>query len=192
MSQVTYALSQLEHGDPSAAEALLPMVYRDLRRLASIYLGGEKPDQTLQATALVHEAYLRLVVDNHCESWNSRGHFFSAAAEAMRRILIETARRKQSMKRGGGRRRCPLREGELAILEDPDRLLAMNDSIDRLAERSPEAAQLVKLRVFAGVTLEEAAREIGLTRSTAYRQWTYARAWLRADLDGPREDGHQV
>lgn len=188
MSQVTYVLSQLEHGDPSATEALLPMVYGELRRLASIYLRNEQPDQTLQATALVHEAYLRLTLENECETWNSRGHFFSAAAEAMRRILVETARRKQSIKRGGGRRRCPLREAELAVLADPDRLLSIDDALNRLAQQSPEAAELVKLRLYAGLTVDEAAQVIGLARSTAYRQWTYARAWLRAALEDAAEE----
>ena len=188
MSQVTYVLSQLEHGDPTAAEALLPMVYGDLRRLASIYLNSEKPDQTLQATALVHEAYLRLTVENEYETWNSRGHFFSAAAEAMRRILIETARRKRSMKGGGGRRRCPLQDAELTVLADPDRLLSMNEALSKLARQSPQAAELVKLRIFVGLTVDEAAKVIGLTRSTAYRHWTYARAWLRAELADAAED----
>lgn len=186
MTDVTQILSQIESGDPSAAEQLLPLVYEELRKLAAAKLAREKPGQTLQATALVHEAYLRLVDVDKAQHWNSRGHFFGAAAEAMRRILVEQARRKLGPKAGGGWARLPLEEGGLPSLSHPDRLLAVHDAIDRLAAENALIAQLVKLRVFAGLSLEEAAHALGLPRTTAFRHWTYARAWLRAELAEPQ------
>jgi RNA polymerase sigma factor (TIGR02999 family) len=182
MSDVTQILSQIESGDPVAAEQLLPLIYDELRKLASARLAQEKPGQTLQATALVHEAYLRLVDVEQAQHWNSRGHFFGAAAEAMRRILVENARRKQSHKSGGQLKRFSLEEADLATLEDTEKLLAVNDALDRLAAESSVAAELVKLRVFAGLTVNEAADAIGISRTTAFRHWTYARAWLRAEF----------
>jgi RNA polymerase sigma factor (TIGR02999 family) len=182
MADVTQILSQIEHGDQSAAEQLLPLVYSELRKLAAAKLINEKPGQTLQATALVHEAYVRLVSDDKLPHWNSRGHFFGAAAEAMRRILIDSARRKRSQKHGGNHQRLPLKEADLPAFADAEKLLAVDDVLDKLAAEAPEAAKLVKLRVFAGLTVDEAATALGLSRATAFRHWTYARAWLRAAL----------
>jgi RNA polymerase sigma factor (TIGR02999 family) len=184
MCEVTRILSAIEEGDPHASGELLPLVYEELRRLATAKLAQEKPGQTLQATALVHEAYLRLVDVKKAQHWNSRGHFFAAAAEAMRRILVELARRKQARKSGGRRKRFSLDEADLATLADPERLLAVDDALNRLAAESSEAAELVKLRVFAGMTVEEAAKALGVSRTSAFRHWTYARAWLRAELAG--------
>jgi RNA polymerase sigma factor (sigma-70 family) len=200
MSQVTRILSEIELGDPRAAEQLLPLVYGELRKLAAARLAQEKPGQTLQATALVHEAYLRLVENREprgqerAESdgsrlpapgaWNSRGHFFAAAAEAMRRILIENARRKSRLQHGGEFARVDLQETDLATSLPPDELLALDDTLAALAKHDPLAAQLVSLRYFAGLSVEEAAEALGLSRTTAYRQWTYARAWLFAQLHG--------
>jgi RNA polymerase sigma factor (TIGR02999 family) len=181
MTDVTRILSQIESGDSSAAEQLLPLVYEELRKLAAARLEREKPGQTLQATALVHEAYLRIVDVEKAQHWNSRGHFFAAAAEAMRRILVEIARRKQTLKSGGSHKHFSLEDIDLPTLPDADRLLAVNDALDRLAEESPELAELVKLRVFAGLTVNEAANALGISRTTAFRHWTYARAWLRAE-----------
>jgi RNA polymerase sigma factor (TIGR02999 family) len=181
MTDVTRILSQIESGDSSAAEQLLPLVYEELRKLAAARLEREKPGQTLQATALVHEAYLRIVDVEKAQHWNSRGHFFAAAAEAMRRILVEIARRKQTLKSGGSHKHFSLQDIDLPTLPDADRLLAVNDALDRLAEESPELAELVKLRVFAGLTVNEAANALGISRTTAFRHWTYARAWLRAE-----------
>ena len=187
MSEVTRILSAIEQGDPHAAEQLLPLVYEELRQLAAQKLAHEKPGQTLQATALVHEAYLRLVDTEKVRHWNSRGHFFAAAAEAMRRILIEQARRKHRGKHGGGRQRVPLEEAQPAQRDDAAELLAIHDALDRLAIEDPEAAQLVQLRYFAGLSVEQAAEMMGLPRSTAYAHWSYARASLRVllglDLD---------
>jgi RNA polymerase sigma factor (TIGR02999 family) len=180
MPDVTQILSQIEHGDPSAAEQLLPLVYSELRKLAAAKLVKEKPGQTLQATALVHEAYVRLVNGDKVPHWNSRGHFFSAAAEAMRRILVDSARRKRTEKHGGNHQRLPLEESELPAFADAEKLLAVDDVLDKLAAEAPEAAELVKLRVFAGMTVNEAAAALGISRTTAFRHWTYARAWLRA------------
>jgi RNA polymerase sigma factor (TIGR02999 family) len=182
MSDVTRILSQIEQGDGKAAEQLLPLVYGELRRLAAQKMAQEDPGQTLQATALVHEAYLRLVDVEKAQHWNSRGHFFGAAAEAMRRILVENARRKQSHKSGGGRQRFSLEDADLWALAQPDRLLAIDDALDRLAAEAPDVAELVKLRVFAGLTVKEAAEAIGISRTSAFRHWTYARAWLRAEF----------
>jgi len=180
MTDVTQVLSQIEQGDPAAAELLLPLVYNELRQLAGAKLANEKPGQTLQATALVHEAYLRLVDGDKAQHWNSRGHFFAAAAEAMRRILVENARRKHSHKAGGRHKKFSLEEADLATLSDSEKLLAIDDVLDRLAAEAPEAAELVKLRVFAGLTVNEAAAALSVSRTTAFRHWTYARAWLRA------------
>jgi len=180
MSDVTQVLAQIEHGDPRAAEQLLPLVYDELRKLAAQKLAYERPGQTLQATALVHEAYLRLVDVEKVRHWNSRGHFFGAAAEAMRRILVEIARRKQARKSGGQHKGFSLEEADLTTLADSERLLAVNDALDRLAAEAPDVAELVKLRVFAGMTVNEAAHALGVSRTTAFRHWTYARAWLRA------------
>jgi RNA polymerase sigma factor (TIGR02999 family) len=184
MSDVTRILCAIEDGDPTAAEQLLPLVYDELRRLATQKLRQEKPGQTLQATALVHEVYLRLVDRERVQRWNSRGHFFGAAAEAMRRILVDNARRKQAHKSGGGRQQFSLNEADSPQFADSERLLAIHDLLDTLAAESPDVVNLVKLRVFAGLTLSEAARALDIPRSTAYRHWTYARAWLRAHLAG--------
>jgi RNA polymerase sigma factor (TIGR02999 family) len=182
MSEVTHILSAIEQGDPRAAEQLLPAIYEQLRRLAAQRLAQEKPGQTLQATALVHEAYLRLVDAGQVQHWNSRGHFFAAAAEAMRRILVEQGRRKRRLKRGGDRDRIDL-EGLVLTVEAPsDDLEALDEALTRLAEKHPEKAELVKLRYFAGLTMSQAAAVLGISTSTADRYWTYARAWLYREL----------
>jgi RNA polymerase sigma factor (TIGR02999 family) len=183
MSEVTRILSAFEQGDPLAAEQLLPLVYDELRRLAAHKLAQEAPGQTLQATALVHEAYLRLVDGQQVRRWDSRGHFFAAAAEAMRRILVESARRKRAHKHGGDWQRHDLLEAELVIDSTGDDLFAVDEALSELAAREPECARLVELRFFAGLTLEEAARCLGISPRTAYRHWAYARAWLRRQLD---------
>jgi RNA polymerase sigma factor (TIGR02999 family) len=183
MSEVTRILSAIEHGDPSAAEQLLPVVYDELRRLAAQRLAQEKPGQTLQATALVHEAYIRLVDVDKAQHWNSRGHFFAAAAEAMRRILVESARRKNAEKHGAGWQRLELLDAELAMDSTSDDLFAVDEALTRFAAVHPRAAQLVHLRFFLGQTLEEAAAHLGVDPRTAYRDWSYARAWLRRELD---------
>jgi RNA polymerase sigma factor (TIGR02999 family) len=182
MSDVTRILSAIEQGDPHAAEQLLPLVYEELRSLAAQKLAHEKPGQTLQATALVHEAYLRLVGGESDGQWNSRGHFVSAAAEAMRRILIENARRKNTDKRGGKRKRIDLCQAEPLDQADPDALLDLNELLTRLAAEDVEAAEVAKLRLFAGLSVEEAAQTLSMSRASAYRQWTYARAWLQTRL----------
>jgi RNA polymerase sigma factor (TIGR02999 family) len=178
MSEATRILSAIQQGDPHAAEQLLPLVYDELRKLAAAKLAQEKPGQTLQATALAHEGYLRLVGADAKQSWNSRGHFFAAAAEAMRRILVENARRKQRMKHGGGRHRVNLDD----LAADPDHraddLLALDEALAALAREDPAKAELVKLRYFAGLTLEDAAACQGISLATAKRRWTVARAWL--------------
>jgi RNA polymerase sigma factor (TIGR02999 family) len=184
MSEVTRILSAIEDGDPHAAEQLLPLVYDELRKLAAQRLANEKPGQTLQATALVHEAYVRLVDTDQAQHWNSRGHFFAAAAEAMRRILVEQARRKIRDKHGGGRQKLPLDANLVADHSDADQLLAINDALDRLATQDPQAAELVKLRYFSGLSVEEAAQSLGIRRSTAYVHWSFARATLLTLLDG--------
>ena len=183
MTDVTRILSQIESGDPSAADHLLPLVYDELRKLAAAKLAHEKPGQTLQATALVHDAYIRLVDVEKAQHWNSRGHFFSAAAEAMRRILVETFRRKQSLKHGGDRRRVEFADADLAVNYPNVDMLALNDAIELLAAEDATAADLAKLRIFAGFSLDEAAQALGMPHTSAYRQWTYAQAWLRAALD---------
>jgi RNA polymerase sigma factor (TIGR02999 family) len=181
MSEVTRILSAVEHGDPHAAEQLLPLVYDELRKLAAQRLARERPGQTLEATALVHEAYVRLVGAGEAPSWNSRGHFFAAAAEAMRRILIDGARRKRRPKHGGGLKRVALDEA-LSLAEPSDDVLALDEALGRLAEREPAKAELVKLRYFAGLSLEEAAACLGVSPATAKRHWAVARAWLFAEL----------
>jgi RNA polymerase sigma factor (TIGR02999 family) len=183
VSEVTRILSAVEAGDPHVAAQLLPLVYDELRRLAAARLAREAPGHTLQATALVHEAYLRLVDAPQAQRWDSRGHFFAAAAEAMRRILVESARRRRADKRGGGWQRLELLEAELAVDSTGDDLFAVDEALLRLAADEPEAARLVQLRFFAGLTLDEAAQNLGLSPRTAYRQWAYARAWLRRELD---------
>ena len=182
MNDVTCLLSAIERGDPQAAEQLLPLVYDELRRLATRKLAHEKPGQTLQATALVHEAYLRLVDGEKDQHWESRRHFFAAAAEAMRRILIENARRKHSERRGGGRKRVDLAEGDLVSSADPGQLVELDDALTQLEHQDREAAELVKLRLFAGLSAEQASALLGISRAAAYRHWTYARAWLNAQL----------
>ena len=182
MNDVTRILSAIEQGDPQAAEQLLPLVYDELRKLAAQRLAQERPGQTLQATALVHEAYLRLVDPDGAARWNSRGHFFAAAAEAMRRILVENARRKRRLKRGGDRRRIDLDQLRPVADSAPDDLLALDEALTRLAARDPRRAELVKLRFFAGLTMPEAARALGLSLATAERHWTFARTWLYAEL----------
>src|SRR5262245_48093624 len=206
MCDVTQILSQIDAGDPAAAEQLLPLVYDELRKLAAAKLAYEQPGQTLQATALVHEAYLRLVGGqrslagpsvNQCEenstdhqpadrrpAFDSRGHFFAAAAEAMRRILIDQARRKGSAKRGGEAKRQPLEEAEIAAPEGDLDLLALDDALSRLEQTDAAAAQLVKLRFFAGLTMDEAAAALGVSPRTAYYTWTYARSWLHKEMRG--------
>ncbi|HEV3005665.1 MAG TPA: ECF-type sigma factor [Pirellulales bacterium] len=181
MSDVTRILSQIESGDPSAADELLPLVYDELRKLAAARLAQEKPGQTLQATALVHDAYIRLVDIEKAEHWNSRGHFFGAAAEAMRRILIERARRNRRPKHGGDRQRVDLDEA-LAIVDASDDLLALEEALNRFELSDPMAAKLVKLRYFAGLTMPQAAEALGISLRTAEREWTYARTWLHREL----------
>jgi RNA polymerase sigma factor (TIGR02999 family) len=185
VSEVTQILSAIEQGDPQAAGQLLPLVYEELRRLAAQKLAGEKPGQTLSATALVHEAYLRLVGPGEETCFNSRGHFFAAAAEAMRRILINSARDKMRDKRGGGWKRIDLDQLTVADQADDEELIALDDCLERLAQEDPACAELVKLRFFAGLTQEEAATALGLARRTADRTWAYARAWLCEALSQP-------
>jgi RNA polymerase sigma factor (TIGR02999 family) len=188
MGDVTLILSRIEAGDPTAAEELLPLVYQELRRLAAARMTDESPDHTLQATALVHEAFLRLVGSDEPQQWNGRRHFFGAAAEAMRRILVESARSKQRQKRGGGLTRVEL-DSACAIEPPPSLdLLAINEALNKLAVVDPAKAELVKLRYFVGLTLPEAAVAMGISLSTAERYWTFARAWLYAEMeeDSPR------
>jgi RNA polymerase sigma factor (TIGR02999 family) len=188
MTAVTRILSAIEQGDPSAAEQLLPLVYEELRALAAARLAQEKPGQTLQATALVHEAYLRLVDTQKAQHWDSRGHFFAAAAESMRRILVESARKKKRQRHGGGRQRVDLQEvGSLADSSDDD-LLALDEALTQFATREPAKAELVKLRYFAGLSIDEAADLMRISRTTAKRYWAFARAWLLAEIgDAERE-----
>jgi RNA polymerase sigma factor (TIGR02999 family) len=182
MSEVTRILSAIEQGDPSAAELLLPLVYDELRKLATERMAQEKPGQTLQATALVHEAYLRLVDGEKAPHWNSRAHFFGAAAEAMRRILIENARRKKADKHGGASCKVDLEEAEFAASSTPETMSQLSDALDVLAREDSAVAQVAKLRLFAGMSATEAAEILGLSRATAFRHWTYARAWLAAQM----------
>src|SRR3954447_18970903 len=185
MHAVTLILSAVEQGEPQAAEQLLALVYAELRRLAAHKLAQERPGQTLSATGLVHEAYLRLFSgDGEQQKWNNQGHFFAAAAEAMRRILIDNARRKQRPKHGGDRQRVDLLDQDLAVDDAPDELLTLDEALTKLSSEDSTAGQLVKLRVFTGVSIEQAAQVLGISRATAYRQWNYARAWLRCEIEG--------
>jgi RNA polymerase sigma factor (TIGR02999 family) len=188
MSVVTHLLDAAAAGDLKAAEQLLPLVYDELRKLAAQRLAQEKPGQTLQATALVHEAYLLLVDGDKSPHWNSRAHFFGAAAEAMRRILIDDARRKRRPKHGGGRQRLPLDGLSLPIDDRGEDLLALDEVLSQLAQKEPIKAELVKLRYFAGLSLEEAAACLGISPATAKRYWVVARAWLYAALAGKDDD----
>jgi len=187
MNEVTRILSAIEAGDPQAAAQLLPLVYNELRRLAAQRLAQEKPGQTLEATALVHEAYVRLVDGEQAQHWNTRGHFFAAAAEAMRRILVEHARKRGRLKRGGDRQRLDLDELQLSVPEVADELLALDEALTDLARKHPEKAALVSLRYFAGLTVAEAAQALDISTSTADRHWTYARAWLYRRIVGDAE-----
>jgi RNA polymerase sigma factor (TIGR02999 family) len=186
MNDVTEILSAIEQGDARAADQLFPLVYDALRNLAAAKLANESPGQTLQATALVHEAYLRLV-ESKAQQWNSRGHFFAAAAEAMRRILVDRARKKQALKHGGDRAREPLNEASVMAPEVGEDLVALDEALERLAAQDAEAAELVKLRFFAGLTSAEAAAALGISPRTADRAWTYARVFLLAELKKSRD-----
>jgi RNA polymerase sigma factor (TIGR02999 family) len=187
MTGVTRILSAIEQGDPSAAAQLLPLVYEELRKLAAERVAQERPGQTLQATALVHEAYLRLVDTEKAQHWNSRGHFFAAAAEAMRRILVEGARKRGRLKRGGDRQRLDLDALQLSVRGAADEFLALDEALTEFAQKHPDKAELVRLRYFAGLTVAEAARALGISTSTADRHWTYARAWLYRRIVGDAE-----
>jgi RNA polymerase sigma factor (TIGR02999 family) len=187
MFEVTQLLNAIGQGDRRATEELLPLVYEELRKLAAQKLAQEKPGQTLQATALVHEAYLRLLGPTATnQSWDGRGHFFAAAAEAMRRILVENARHKKRIRHGGEFQRIDLDQCNLAATESDERLLAVDEALDRLAAEEPQAAELVKLRFFAGFSITEAAEILRISRTTAYELWSYARAWLRCEVEQPK------
>jgi RNA polymerase sigma factor (TIGR02999 family) len=192
MSEVTRILEAIERGEPQAADQLLPLVYNQLRRLAAQKLAQEKPGQTLDATALVHEAYLCLVESERRGSsppWNSRGHFFAAAAEAMRRILIDNARRKRTRKHGGQRQQVNLDAVAVLTAGPDDDLLALDDALTRLAQEDPTKAELVKLRYFAGLSVQQAAEALGISRATADRYWAYAKAWLYCAISGEGANG---
>lgn len=182
MSEVTRILDQIQQGDPSAAEQLLPLVYEELRKLAAVRLRQEKPGQTLQATALVHDAYIRLVDVEKAQHWNSRGHFFAAAAEAMRRILVENARSKHELKHGGGLHRVDLDHAIPVTNASSEQLIALDEALGQLDRDDPAAAEIFKLRYFAGLSVEQAAESLGISRATAYRHWTFARAWMQSQL----------
>ncbi|HEY2148153.1 MAG TPA: ECF-type sigma factor [Pirellulales bacterium] len=183
MTEVTKLLSEIDAGDADAAERLLPLVYDELRRLAAAKLAHEQPGQTLQATALVHEAYLRLVKDDAAEHWNGRGHFFAAAAEAMRRILVENARRRGRKKHGGAFQQADLPLAEFAAPDDSDDVLALSEALERLTQYDPQSAELVKLRYFAGLTIPQAAELLGVSPRKADFLWSFARAWLRREIE---------
>ena len=183
MTEVTRIISRIESGDRGASDELLPLVYQELRCLAEARLANEKPGQTLQATALVHEAYIRLVDVDKAQRWDSRGHFFAAAAEAMRRILVDAARRKRSLRRGGAGHRRDLLDGDITVEPVSDELLDMDEALNQLATLEPRTAELVKLRVFAGMTVEEAATVMGISPRAAKRDWAYGRAWLQREID---------
>jgi RNA polymerase sigma factor (TIGR02999 family) len=189
MNEVTRILAAIDRGDPRAADQLLPLVYDELRRLAALRLAREAPGQTLQPTGLVHEAYVRLVDVEQARDWNGRGHFFAAAAEAMRRILVENARRKRRVKHGGARRRVDLDEAALGVDGPAEELLDVDEALGRLAAEDPQAAELVKLHYFAGLTVEQAAEVLGVSPRKGYRIWAYARAWLFRDLGGEEAGG---
>jgi RNA polymerase sigma factor (TIGR02999 family) len=182
MSGVSQILDAVQRGEPQAAEQLLPLVYDELRKLAAAKLAQELPGQTLQATALVHDAYLRLVDQKIPQTWENRRHFFAAAAEAMRRILVENARRKGSLKRGGDKQRQPLEDVAASSDDGAADLLALDEALGRLAQADPQAAELVKLRYFAGLTMDEAAHSLNISPRTAYYAWDYARSWLRQEM----------
>lgn len=182
MSDVTRILFQIESGDQQASQELLPLVYGELRHLASRRMAQESPEHSLQPTALVHEAYLRLVDTDKVTGWDSRGHFFAAAAEAMRRILVENARRKSSLKRGGDRQRLSLEHVDITTPENADRFLALNEALEKLAVDHGQHAEIVKLRYFAGLKIDEVAEALGISTATANRHWSFARAWLQAEL----------
>jgi len=184
MSDVTHLLSQIESGDSNAAEQLLPLLYDELRRLAAAKLAEEKPGQTLQATALVHEAYLRLIGNDDSQRWESRGHFFAAAAEAMRRILVENARRKNRLKHGGDWDRVEVELAELPTRMAEDDLIALDEALEKLYDEDPVKARLVTLRFFGGLTIEQASEVLNISRVTAFRYWTFARAWLHHEITG--------
>jgi RNA polymerase sigma factor (TIGR02999 family) len=184
MSEITRILSAIDQGDPQSAEQLLPLVYDELRRLAAAKMANEQPGQTLQATALVHEAYMRLLDGGPDRPWQSRGHFFAAAAEAMRRILVDRARHRQSLKAGGNRRREDLPDIELSVPGPRLELLALNEALTRLEQQDARRAELVKLRFFAGLTIAEAAQALGISTSTADNDWAYARSWLLLEIEG--------
>jgi RNA polymerase sigma factor (TIGR02999 family) len=186
MSEVTRILSALEQGNPDAADQLLPLVYEELRKLAAQKMAQEAPGQTLQPTALVHEAYLRLVGGDRALRWDGRGHFFAAAAEAMRRILVENARRKKRLRHCGALQRVELAEDVLAVEGPPEDVLAVDEALEQLAAADPATAELVKLVYFAGLTMEQAAETLGIAPRTAYRNWAYARAWLFRRLHGEK------
>jgi RNA polymerase sigma factor (TIGR02999 family) len=185
VSDVTRILSQMEQGDPQAADKLLPLVYDELRKLAAVKLAQEQPGQTLQATALVHDAYIRLVDHQHSQHWDNRGHFFVAAAEAMRRILVDSARRRQSLKGGGGLEHQSLDELAIAGPEPDDRVVAVSEALEQLSATDKTAAELVKLRYFAGLNGKDAAAALGLAERSADRLWVYARSWLLKHLTDP-------
>jgi RNA polymerase sigma factor (TIGR02999 family) len=187
VSEVTHILAAIEQGDPRAAEQLLPLVYDELRKLAAVRMAGEKPGQTLQPTALVHEAYLRLVGGAE-RAWDSRGHFFAAAAEAMRRIVVEAARRKNRVVHGGGLERVEIELADFPTRLPADELIALDDALARLEQIDPVKARLVTLRYFAGMTIEQAAEALDISRVTAHRYWTFARAWLHGQMTGEPPD----
>lgn len=188
MTHVTQILSQIEHGDPSSAEQLLPLVYDELRKLAAVKLAREKPGDTLQATALVHDAYLRLVDVDKAQHWDSRGHFFAAAATAMRRILVERARKRKTLRRGGNCVHVSIDEIEPAGRVRDSELIRLDDALSRLSEVDAGKARLIELRFFAGFTIEEVAEIQGISSATAKRRWRFARAWLLRELDRPRQE----
>ena len=192
MSGIIESLSALQQGDPQAAEQLLPLVYDELRKLAAQKMAKESPGQTIEATALVHEAYLRLVGDKHPQLWNSRGHFFGAAAEAMRRILVERARHKRTLRAGGEHQRVELIDIALASSGPDFDLIALSEALDKLAKLDPRMADLVKLRFFAGLTIESAAEVLGISCSTANNDWAYARSWLCVEMDADIRSGDQT
>lgn len=182
MSEVTQILEAVARGEPQAAERLLPLVYDELRRLAAAWLARETPGQTLQPTALVHEAYLRLIGPADQTQWKGRGHFFGAAAQAMRRILVESARRKGRAKHGGDKTRVGLDEQAVPVRTPPEEILALDEALTRLAAQDAEAAQLVDLHFFAGLSLDDVAETLGISRATAYRRWAFAKGWLRCEI----------
>lgn len=192
MSAIVESLSAIQQGHPQAAEQLLPLVYDELRRLAAQKMARESPGQTLEATALVHEAYLRLVGDKHAQLWNSRGHFFGAAAEAMRRILVERARHKRTQRAGGDHQRVELFDVAVDASGPDLDLIALSEALDKLAKLDPRMAELVKLRFFAGMTIDSAAEILGISTSTADNDWAYARSWLRVEMNADIRSGDRM